>query len=100
MQQQSEESTPWRRLRRCRLRFLCANGLSMLATIMRFMKVELGGGPYALTAGPDSAVWVTCVHGGEIARVTVDGDVSRFDAGVRPSIITTGPDGALWFTRA
>ena len=64
------------------------------------MQVELGGGPYALTAGPDGALWVTLVHGGEIARVTVDGEVTRFDAGVRPSIITAGPDGALWFTRA
>jgi virginiamycin B lyase len=64
------------------------------------MRVELGGGPYALTAGPDGAVWVTCVHGGEVARVSLDGGVQRFDAGVRPSIITAGPDGALWFTRA
>jgi virginiamycin B lyase len=64
------------------------------------MQVELGGGPYALASGPDGALWVTLVHGGEVARVTVDGEVERFDAGVRPSIIAAGPDGALWFTRA
>jgi virginiamycin B lyase len=64
------------------------------------MEVDVGGGPYALAAGPDGALWVTLVHGGEIARVSVEGEVTRFDAGVRPSIITVGPDGALWFTRA
>ena len=64
------------------------------------MQVELGGGPYALAAGPDGALWVTLVHGGEIARVTARGQVERFEAGSRPSIITAGPDGALWFTRA
>src|SRR4051812_15551853 len=64
------------------------------------MRVEIDGGPYALAAGPDGALWVTLVHGGEIARVTVEGDVTRFQAGVRPMLITTGPAGALWFTRA
>src|SRR3954470_11699623 len=63
------------------------------------MRVELSGGPYALTAGPDGALWVTLVHDGAIARVSLEGEVQRFDAGLRPSIITTGPDGALWFTR-
>jgi virginiamycin B lyase len=64
------------------------------------MQVELAGGPYAVTAGPDGALWVTLVHGERVARVTVDGDVTTFAAGPRPSLITTGPDGALWFTRA
>jgi virginiamycin B lyase len=64
------------------------------------MQVELGGGPYALAAGPDGAMWVTCVHGGEVARVSLDGEVRTFDAGPRPMIIAAGPDGALWFTRA
>ncbi len=45
------------------------------------MQVELGGGPYALAAGPDGALWVTLVHGGEIARVTVEGEVERSTPG-------------------
>ena len=62
---------------------------------------EIGGGPYALAAGPDGAMWVTLVHEGAIARVGSDGAVDRFPvaAGSRPSLITAGPDGALWFTR-
>jgi virginiamycin B lyase len=64
------------------------------------MHVELAGGPYAVAAGPDGAVWVTLVHGDRIARVTVEGEVTTFDAGTRPTLITPGPDGALWFTRA
>ena len=58
-------------------------------------------GPYALAAGPDGALWVTLVHSGSIARVTVGGDVTVYPVApeCRPSIITAGPDGALWFTR-
>ena len=64
------------------------------------MQVSVGGGPYALAAGSDGALWVTLVHGGAIARVTVDGDVETFEAGERPSIIAAGPDGALCSRRA
>ncbi len=65
------------------------------------LKVAIDGGPYALAAGPDGAMWVTLVHSGSIARVTVGGDVTVYPVGEqsRPSIITAGPDGALWFTR-
>ena len=63
-------------------------------------KVALDGGPYALAAGPDGAMWVTLVHRGSIARVTTGGDVTVYRVGPQsqPSIITTGPDGAMWFT--
>lgn len=30
-------------------------------------------GPYALTAGPDGALWCTLVHAGAVARLTPDG---------------------------
>src|SRR5512144_2846512 len=65
------------------------------------LKVSLDGGPYALAAGPDSAMWATLVHSGAIARVTNGGDVTVYpvDPQSRPSIITVGPDGAMWFTR-
>ncbi|MDT5390588.1 MAG: virginiamycin lyase, partial [Mycobacterium sp.] len=29
----------------------------------RILEVAVDGGPYALTAGPDGAMWVTLVHG-------------------------------------
>ena len=65
------------------------------------LNVSIDGGPYALAAGPDGAMWVTLVHSGSIARVTNGGDVTVYPVGPqsRPSIITAGPDGAMWFTR-
>lgn len=66
------------------------------------LKVGLDGGPYALAAGPDGAMWVTLAHSGEIARVTETGEVAVYPVApqARPSIIAAGPDGAMWFTRA
>ncbi|CAN5521731.1 virginiamycin B lyase [soil metagenome] len=62
--------------------------------------VAVDGGPYALACAPDGAMWVTLVHSGEVARITEQGDVTRFPVapGAKPSIITAGPDGAMWFT--
>ena len=60
------------------------------------MRVALDGGPYAVAASPDGALWVTLVEAGEIARVTLDGDVQRFRAAKKPTQIT--PQG--WFTHA
>jgi virginiamycin B lyase len=61
-----------------------------------------GSGPYALTVGPDDALWITLVHAGQIARLWPDGRLDLYEldsATCRPSQVTTGPDGALWFTR-
>lgn len=57
-------------------------------------------GPYGISAGADGALWLTLVHSGEIARMTVDGVVERYPAGSRPTIIAAGVDEALWFTRS
>ena len=64
------------------------------------LKIVIDGGPYALAAGPDGAMWVTLVHSCAVARVTETGAVTVFpvDPQSRPSIITAGPDGAMWFT--
>ena len=35
----------------------------------RILEVAVDGGPYALAAGSDGAMWVTLVHRGAIARV-------------------------------
>lgn len=68
----------------------------------RALKIEVDGGPYALAAGRDGAMWVTLVHSGEIARIAADGGVTRYAVAPqsRPSVITAGPDGAMWFTRS
>lgn len=56
--------------------------------------------PYAITSGPDSALWFTD-GAGQIGRMTTAGNVTRYSG---PNInnggwgITTGADGALWFT--
>ena len=63
------------------------------------MEVSVPGGPYALAAGPDGALWVTLVHSGEVARIEGDA-VQRFTVGEKPQQIVAGPDGALWFTLA
>ena len=51
------------------------------------LKVALDGGPYALAAGPDRAIWVTLVHGGAVARIGGDGrpddDVTVYPVGAR-----------------
>ena len=65
--------------------------------------MPVDGGPYALAAGPDGAMWVTLVHRGAIARVTPTARCDEYPGRRRtrkPSIITAGPDGALWFTRS
>lgn len=56
--------------------------------------------PYAITSGPDGALWFTD-GAGQIGRITAAGNVTRYSG---PNInnggwgITTGADGALWFT--
>ena len=48
-----------------------------------------GRGPVRAQAGPDGALWVTLVHSGEIARVTVDGEVDVFSLGA-PGLAAVG----------
>lgn len=55
-------------------------------------------GPYALTEGPDGALWFTLVHQGAIGRRDADGRMTVHSVGAKPMMIAQGPDGALWFT--
>ena len=63
---------------------------------MSALTVAVDGGPYALAAGPDGAMWVTLVDAGAVARIGQDGAVSVISAGAdtRPSQICAAPDGA------
>jgi virginiamycin B lyase len=64
---------------------------------------DKGAGPYGITAGPDGALWLTFAHSGQIARLTIDGELKEYPLDsptCRPTVITPGPDGALWFTRS
>jgi len=52
-----------------------------------------------MTLGPDGNVWATYSCPAQILRITPEGDIDAFDAGVGlPNWITAGPDGALWYT--
>ncbi|GGY10973.1 hypothetical protein GCM10010324_67260 [Streptomyces hiroshimensis] len=58
-------------------------------------------GPYALTEGPDGALWCTLTHQGAIARRGTDGSLTVHPVGADtgPTILAQGPDGSLWFTQ-
>jgi virginiamycin B lyase len=54
---------------------------------------ERTSGPYGITAGPDSALWLTMVHSGQIGRLDPGGDVRLHDldsTACGPSLITAG----------
>jgi streptogramin lyase len=52
--------------------------------------------PYAITSGPDGALWVT-QSSGNIARITTSGSITEYviPSGGVPQGITTGADGAM-----
>ena len=57
--------------------------------------------PFAITAGPDGALWFTESGGSKIGRITTAGIVTEFQiptSGSQSTGITAGSDGALWFT--
>ncbi len=60
--------------------------------------------PYAITTGPDGALWFTEQFGNKIGRITTAGVVTNEyvvpTSGAMPIGITAGPDGALWFTES
>lgn len=71
-----------------------------------------GGGPQALTTGPDGNLWIgqytevlpTTNSLSGIGRMTPSGTFTGFSAGIpndsAPLSIATGPDSNLWFTEA
>ena len=63
---------------------------------------DKGARPSGITAGPDGALWLTFAHSGQIARLTIQGELKEYPLDsptCRPTVVTSGPDGALWFTR-
>lgn len=77
-----------------------------------------GNGPYAITSGPDGALWFTERLVGRIGRVTISASLTGTPFGTdryllqssnlteysvpsansQPTGIANGPDGSLWFT--
>ena len=65
---------------------------------------QSGHGPAAATLGPDGNVWFVEGAANKIGRVSPDGTVVEFSAGLAPfaglADIAGGPDGNLWFTES
>ena len=69
--------------------------------------LSLDPGPTDIVAGSDGTLWFTEQNGnGGIGRVTLDGQVTEYLAGLTPGLsllreptgIAAGPDGRIWFT--
>ncbi len=72
--------------------------LSQQATVIS-RPLSTPGQPYAITVGPDSALWFT--DGDNIGRVAATASASDYTGLsdlISPEGITTGADGNLWFT--
>lgn len=70
----------------------------LAAPVREFTVSDPKAGPYALTEGPDGALWFTLVHEGAIGRRSASGELSVYRVGAGPTVIAPGPDGALWFS--
>ncbi|MFF5635502.1 hypothetical protein [Streptomyces sp. NPDC012825] len=59
---------------------------------------DSAAGPYALTTGPDGALWFTLVHSGRIGRIVPGQEPTahRLAPDSGSTVIAFGPDGALW----
>jgi streptogramin lyase len=57
-----------------------------------------GSQPFAITVGPDGALWFTDPGSGRIGRITTAGAFTEYIVENAPWQIAAGPDGALWFT--
>ena len=87
------------------------------------LDVERDGGPHGIAPGPDRAMWFTEPYGDRIARISLDGTITRFPLagativspvgepalphpglpvpphdGAAPAEIAGAPDGSVWFT--
>jgi virginiamycin B lyase len=64
-----------------------------------FATPTAGSSPFAITVGPDGAMWFSEAVANKIGRVTTAGVITEFGGltGSFPDGIVTGPDGNLWF---
>jgi len=75
--------------------------LAQTPTFAEYAVATARSQPYAITSGPDKALWFTEQIGSKIGRMTTNGVLTEYPlpAGVTtPQSIVAGPDGALWFT--
>ena len=72
------------------------------AGVVTEFPVPTPGDPTDIAAGPDGNLWYVDPTANVIGRITRDGSITEFTAGLdpaaEPNAITRGPDGKLWFT--
>lgn len=59
-------------------------------SVTQFRLTDDKAGPYGIAAGPDGALWLTLVHRGSVARLTLDGAFEEYAldaADCRPTVI-------------
>lgn len=69
-----------------------------MTTSGEFTNFRLSTPPFAITSGPDKALWFT--EYSAIGRITTSGVVSTYTASGGIFNITSGPGKALWFTES
>jgi len=79
--------------------FIAVAAILRAQTFTEYPVPSASSQPYAITVGPDGALWFTETNGAKIGRITTSGVVTEFPlpAGSQPLDIIAGPDGALWF---
>jgi virginiamycin B lyase len=78
-----------------------ATGLPFPITWTNITNYPVPSAAYAITTGPDGALWYTGQGNNTIGRITTAGSVTEHSvptANSQPTGITAGPDGALCFT--
>ena len=75
---------------------------AQVATEFNLVSISGASQPLFVAVGPDGNLWFTEFSGNRIGRITPQGVVTEFSAGIGPgagpNAITAGPDGNLWFT--
>jgi uncharacterized repeat protein (TIGR01451 family) len=74
------------------------------SNITEFAIPTANSGPTGITEGPDGFVWFTETDAGQLGRISSDGQITEFSAGItpgsRPTGIAQSPSGALAFAES
>jgi len=83
------------------LALLPATLAAQQVAIANYQTPTIDSSPWAITSGPDGALWFTETVGNSIGRITTAAAITEYPiptAYSAPEGIASGPDGALWFT--
>src|SRR5262249_32055349 len=82
-----------------RINPLAGSNAAIQASITQFPLPNALSIPFAITAGPDGALWFTEFSGDKIGRISTAGVITEFPLppNRNPAGIIAGPDGRLYF---